>query len=131
VKIYGEGEWLDQKHGVRTRWRWRKLHLAVDAKTQEIAAVELTPDDVGDVSALPDQIEDPIGSVTADGTYDGDGIYDEGLQRDPAALVIILPRSTAISSEAGTTTSSFDRTTRTAWMAKVVPDMAGVPSWKL
>jgi hypothetical protein len=57
VKIYGEGEWLDQKHGVRSRRRWRKLHLAVDADTQEIAAVELTPDDVGDVSALPDLLD--------------------------------------------------------------------------
>jgi hypothetical protein len=66
VKIYGEGEWLDQKHGVRSRRRWRKLHLAVDADTHEIAAVELTPDDVGDVSALPDlldQIEELVGSV--------------------------------------------------------------------
>ena len=106
VKIYGEGEWLDQKHGVRSRRRWRKLHLAVDADTQEIAAVELTPDDVGDVSALPDlldQIEDPVGSVTADGAYDGDMTYDEVLQRHPTARVIIPPRSTAIVSEAGTT----------------------------
>jgi transposase len=106
VKIYGEGEWLDQKHGVRSRRRWRKLHLAVDADTHEIAAVELTPDDVGDVSALPDlldQIEQPVGSMTADGAYDGDTIYDEVLQRHPAARVIIPPRSTAILSEAGTT----------------------------
>jgi transposase len=106
VKIYGEGEWLDQKHGVRYRRRWRKLHLAVDADTHEIAAVELTPDDVGDVSALPDlldQIEDPVGTVTADGAYDGDAIYDEVLQRHPAARVTIPPRSTAILSEAGTT----------------------------
>jgi aryl carrier-like protein len=36
------------------RLRWRKLHLAVDADTQEIAAVDLTPDEVGDISALPD-----------------------------------------------------------------------------
>jgi hypothetical protein len=95
VKIYGEGEWLDQKHGVRSRRRWRKLHLAVDADTHEIAAVELTPDDVGDVSALPellDQIEEPVGSVTADGAYDG--VYDEVLHRHPAARVIIPPRST-------------------------------------
>ena len=49
VKIYDEGEWRDQKRGVRSRRRWRKLHLAVDAETQEIATVELTPDDVGDV----------------------------------------------------------------------------------
>jgi hypothetical protein len=104
VKIYGEGEWLDQKHGVRSRRRWRKLHLAVDADTHEIAAVELTPDDVGDVSALPEllgQIEEPVGSVTADGAYDG--VYDEVLHRHPAARVIIPPRSTAILSEAGTT----------------------------
>src|SRR3954465_6339838 len=53
VKIYGEGKRLDQKHGVWSRRRWRKPHLAVDANTQEIAAVELTPDDVGDVSAFP------------------------------------------------------------------------------
>ncbi len=57
VKIHGEGEWLDQKHGVRSRRRWRKLHLAVDADTQEIVAVELTPDDVGDVSTLPDLLD--------------------------------------------------------------------------
>jgi hypothetical protein len=106
VKIYGEGEWLDQKHGVRSRRRWRKLHLAVDADTHEIAAVELTPEDVGDVSALPDlldQIEDPVGTVTADGAFDGDAIYDEVLQRHPAARVTIPPRSTAILSEAGKT----------------------------
>jgi len=106
VKIYGEGEWLDWKHGARTRRRWRKLHLAVDAKTQEIAAVELTTDDVGDVSALPDlldEIESPVGSVTADGAYDGDAIYDKVLQRHLAAHVIIPPRSTTILSDAGTT----------------------------
>src|ERR1700679_3345639 len=39
VKIYGEGEWLDQKHGVRSRRRWRKLHLAVDAGTHELVEI--------------------------------------------------------------------------------------------
>jgi hypothetical protein len=41
--------------------------------------------------------------VTADGAYDSDTNYAEVLQRHPAALVIIPPRSTAILSEAGTT----------------------------
>src|SRR4051794_21021544 len=106
VKIYGEGEWLDQKHGIRSRRRWRKLHLAVDADTQEIAAVEVTPDDVGDVSSLPDllgQIESPVDSVMADGAYDGETVYDEVLQRHPGARVIIPPRLTAVLSKAGTT----------------------------
>jgi hypothetical protein len=29
LKIYGEGEWLDQKDGIRSRRRWRKLHLGM------------------------------------------------------------------------------------------------------
>src|SRR5208282_5884969 len=57
VKIYGEGEWLDQKHGVRSPRRWRKLHVAVDANTHEIVAVELTVDDVGDVAMIPDLLD--------------------------------------------------------------------------
>ena len=60
LKIYGEGEWLDQKHGIRSRRRWRKLHLGIDAITHEIVASDLTPDDVGDISEMPallDQID--------------------------------------------------------------------------
>src|SRR3954471_5621482 len=131
VKIYGAGEWLDQKHGVRSRRRWRKLHLAVDAGTQEIAAVELTPDDVGDISALPDlldQIESSVGSVTADGAYDGEMVYDEVLQRHPAARVIIPPRSTAVLSAPArrSAMSICVRSKTTAALAgNVARDMAG------
>jgi 3-oxoacyl-[acyl-carrier-protein] synthase III len=50
--MYGEGEWLAQQQGLRSRRRWRKLRLGLDAATQEIVAAELTPDDVGDVSVL-------------------------------------------------------------------------------
>ncbi len=57
LRIYGEGEWLDQKHGIRSRRRWRKLHLGVDADTHEIVAVELTPDDVGDTAKLPNLLD--------------------------------------------------------------------------
>ena len=110
VKIYGEGEWLDQKHGVRSPRRWRKLHVAVDADTHEIVAVKLTADDVGDVSMIPDlldQIEGPVASMTGDGAYDGQVVYDAVTQRHPAAAVIILPRSTAVPSE--TPTSQRDQ----------------------
>jgi hypothetical protein len=102
IKIYGEGEWLDQKHGVRSCRRWRKLHLAVDADTHEIAAVESAPDDVGDVSAvadLLDQIEGAVGSMTGDGAYDEQAVYDAVARRHPEAAVIIPPRLTAVSSE--------------------------------
>ena len=107
LKVYGEGEWLDQKHGIRSRRRW---HLGVDADTHEIVAAELTPEDVGDVSELPellDQIEADIASLTADGAYDGEAVYDAIAERHPEASVIIPPRTTAIPSE--TTTTQRDR----------------------
>src|SRR5277367_6718420 len=109
-KIYGEGEWLDQKHGIRSRRRWRKLHLGIDAITHEIVASELTPDDVGDVSEMPallDQIDAEVASMTADGAYDGEAVYDAVAERHPEAVVIIPPRTTAVPNE--TTTTQRDR----------------------
>src|SRR5208283_1004543 len=106
LKIYREGEWLDQKHGIRSRRRWRKLHLGVDADTHEIVAVELTPDDVGDISALPDlldRIDAKVASMTADGAYDGEAVYDAVAERHPEAAVIIPPRATAVSNKSATT----------------------------
>jgi hypothetical protein len=66
----------------------------------------LTPDDVGDVSILPellDQIDADVASMTADGAYDGEGTYSAVAERHPAAAVVIPPRATAIPSEATTT----------------------------
>ena len=42
LKVYGEGEWKVRKHGASKRRTWRKLHLAVDVKTNEIVASVLT-----------------------------------------------------------------------------------------
>ncbi|MFL5282689.1 MAG: IS5 family transposase [Rhodopila sp.] len=109
LKIYGEGEWLDQKHGIRSRRRWRKLHLGVDADTHEIVAVELTPDDVADVAELPgllDQNDADVASMTADGAYDGQVVYDAVAERHPQAAVIVPPRVTAVAGE--TTRSQRD-----------------------
>ncbi len=110
LKMYGESEWLDQQRSLRSRRRWRKLHLGLDAVTQEIVAAELTPDDVGDVSVLPellDQVGADISSMTADGAYDGDAAYNAVAARHPAAAVIIPPRATAVPSQ--TTTTQRDR----------------------
>ena len=67
-----------EAYGIRSRRRWRKLHLGVDAVTHEIVASELTPDDVGDISEMPallDQIDAEVASMTADGAYDGEAVY--------------------------------------------------------
>jgi hypothetical protein len=110
LKIYGEGEWLDQKHGIRSRRRWRKLHLGVDANTHEIVAVELTPDDVGDIAVVPDlleQIDADVASITADGAYDSQVVYDAVAERHPKAAVVVPPRITAVAGE--TTVTQRDK----------------------
>ena len=106
LKIYGEGEWLDQKRGIRSPRRWRKLHLGVDADTHEVVAVELTQDDVGDVSELVDlldQVATGVASVIADGAYDGETVYDAVTDRHPEADIIIPLRATAVPSTSGAT----------------------------
>jgi IS5 family transposase len=73
VKVYGEGEWKVRQHGVSKRRTWRKVHLGVDVATQEIIAVEMTSNDVGDCEVLPallEQIDGEIAAVGADGAYD-------------------------------------------------------------
>ena len=106
LKIYGEGEWLDQKRGIRSPRRWRKLHLGVDADTHEVVAVELTQDDVGDVSELVgllDQVATGVASVIADGAYDGETVYHAVTDRHPEADIIIPPRATAVPGTSGAT----------------------------
>jgi hypothetical protein len=35
LKIYGAGQWLEEKHGAKSRHGWRKLHLALDADCRQ------------------------------------------------------------------------------------------------
>ena len=111
LKVYGASEWLVAKHGERGTRTWRKLHLAVDPSTGEILASELTTNEEGDASQvgpLLGQIPGQIASVTADGPYDGEPVYQAVSERqpDPPVAVIIPPRSTAVPSTAASTTPS-------------------------
>lgn len=75
LKVYGAGEWLLEKHGQRARRTWRKLHLAVNARSGQIVASVLSRQDVDDpsqVGVLLGQIPQEIEQVTADGAYDGE-----------------------------------------------------------
>ena len=102
LKLCGSGEWLFEKHGTKTRRSWRKLHIAVDTDTGQIAAATVTSSDVDDASqvrVLLDQVDDPVASFTADGAYDQDGVYGQVAARHPEASVIVSPRSSAVPSE--------------------------------
>lgn len=69
MKVFGAGQWLEDRHGARSRRSWRNL----DADSGEIIAECPTDQDIGDASQvepLLDQIDGEIGQFTTDGTYD-------------------------------------------------------------
>jgi hypothetical protein len=101
LQVYGAGQWLEAKHGTKPRRKWRKLHPAVDAASGMIVAPTLTDQDADDpsqVGPLLDQIDKPIGQVTADGAYDGSPTYQTIATRSDGIEVVIPPRSTAVPS---------------------------------
>jgi hypothetical protein len=112
LQVYGAGQWLEAKHGAKSRRKWRKLHLAVDAASGMIVAQTLTDQDVDDpsqVGSLLDQIDDPIVQVTADGAYDGAPTYQTIAQHGDDIEVVIPPRATAIPSGELDTPTQRDR----------------------
>ena len=95
LELFGQGEWCAAKHG-RLRRRWLKLHLGVDAGTGEIAAHVLTDGDADNAvqaPALLRQCEGILASVTADGAYDRDPVYQAAAARQagPPPKVVVPP----------------------------------------
>lgn len=75
IKMMGEGEWKTRKHGASARRQWRKVHIAVDAQSLDIRAIEVTTNAVGDGQTLPDLLaqipeDETILTVGGDGAYD-------------------------------------------------------------
>jgi len=106
LRLCGAGEWLQEKHGTKTRRSWRKLHIGVDAETGQIVAASLTAkevDDGAEVGPLLDQITGVVASFTGDGGYDQDSVSAAVAERHPEAAVIVPPRATAVPSETAET----------------------------
>ena len=95
LKIFGEGEWLAQKHNTKgIRRRWRKLHLGLDLASGAIVCAALTHDNVGDSTALPsllDQLDAPVTGFLADGAYDGASTRNLLRQRYGETLDVVIP----------------------------------------
>ena len=135
LQVFGQGEWNAAKHG-RTRRQWRKLHFAVDIATGEVVAHVLTGGHADDAAQAPDllrQVEGRIASVTADGAYDGEPVYQAATarQHDPPPDVIIPPRTSAVPSTSNVETQNQrDRhvalmAERDAWVGSGRPATAG------
>jgi hypothetical protein len=86
LQVYGAGQWLEAKHGAKSRRKWRKLHLAVDADSEMIVAQTLTDRDADDPSQvalvrLPDGGRDaPSPSPSRDCAWATDGSRVSGRQ---------------------------------------------------
>ena len=90
LKVFGEGEWKTRKHGIGKRRTWRKLHLAINPKTQEIEAEVLTENsghDADQVDDLLDQIDQPIDSFGGDGAYDQGKVYNRLAEEEIEAII--------------------------------------------
>ncbi len=75
----------------------------MDADTDEIVACVLTDnavDDAGQVPALLEALKGEIASVTADGAYDSEPVYQAiaSHQPDPVPDIVIPPRASAVPS---------------------------------
>ena len=70
------------------------MHLGLDLTTGEIICSDLTKNDVGDPTALPDlfdQIDAPVSRFLADGAYDGSPSRDLVVERFGDAVEVIIP----------------------------------------
>src|SRR5438105_3413313 len=73
LKVFGEGEWKVRTHGQDYRRRWRKLHIGLDADSQQVIVALLTDADVVDPRTLPRQLKQV--DASAQRVY-GDGASD-------------------------------------------------------
>ena len=94
IKFRGDGEWQARKHGPSRRRQWRKVHIAMDAGTGDVRAVEFTSSRQGDSPLLPELLapilqEEMIGTVTADGAYDTRRCHDAIIDRGADAVIPI------------------------------------------
>jgi hypothetical protein len=109
LKVYGEGEWEVREHGYSERRTWRKLHLAIDAKTPEgVAAVTTTSaeSDASVVDEILDEVDSEVDEFKADGAYDQRRVYETLEERKIKA--VIPPRKNAKIHEHGNASGPRD-----------------------
>jgi hypothetical protein len=85
LKIYGEGEWLEKKRGIRS----------LDGGANCISAsmpIHMKSYDVSELVRLLDQGATQIGSVIADGAYDSESVYDAALVHEAVEIDYRLVR---------------------------------------
>jgi len=96
-KIYGEGEWKVRQHGKQKRRRWRKFHIGICPRTQEVIVAEVTGLERADCEIGPKLLKKAPRSVKkaiGDGAYDTWTCYRTA--HDKGQKLIVPPREGAI-----------------------------------
>jgi IS5 family transposase len=96
LKVYGEGEWKVRLHGYDKRRTWRKLHVCIEHRSQQVMATSISVKEVLDrhaVTGLLGQVEGRVGEVLGDGAYDYAACYEAIHER--GARAIIPPKARA------------------------------------
>jgi len=80
VKVHRAGGWVERKHGKRKKYV--KLHFAVDVKSKEVVAMEISTDDTHDVKTFPRLVEKAekrrhVSQALGDGAYDSADVFEE------------------------------------------------------
>ena len=93
LKFYGEGEWKVRQHGFSKHRMWKKMHITINIKTQEILSVRLTSNAIDDVQAALPMIEEIRGQVGRIESSHNDGAYDKFDYRKAlgAAVTQVIP----------------------------------------
>jgi len=90
VKVHRAGGWVERKHGKKKRYV--KLHFAVDVESKEVVAMTVSTDDLHDIKAFPELVEEAevrrrIKKALGDGAYDSGMVFEMLEERGIEAVI--------------------------------------------
>jgi len=94
LKIFGAGIWHEEKHGLKKRRQWRKLHLTIDRDSHAIIAQELTTNAESDDSQVAPMLTNVTKKIThfaADKAYDKSNVYQAVHDKAGNDVTIAIP----------------------------------------
>jgi len=98
LKCYGHDEWFEENYQLKSKKRWKKLHITV-GQHHIIHTSELTDQftqDVSMVDKLLKPIYEKVNHFSADGAYDNDRTYRTITKKFPSADIVIPPQKDAV-----------------------------------
>jgi hypothetical protein len=106
IKVTNRGQWMQDKWDVKNKKGYLKIHVAVDVKTKEILALEVTDEKVHDSKLTKNLVEDvlnnnhniKIKSFIGDGAYDSNENF-KYLKEKRIQPIIKVKRNSIISSK--------------------------------